>query len=259
MSNYKVIYHGADSEGGEGHFFVELVDENGTSNFYGFHPTNNPLLAKAQIKTDDNISYLDNLQSGDSHIYAEQILTEEGYNNVKNFIEDKQTNAGWYFVVANNCIDFCQDVYKITGVEGNFTNYFTKEDLLKIDTLGDGDNLGGGEYAFYKYGSSDYESPYETIKDYYQATNRALYELYKITTGNPIITLDEILHNNNQTPTEWLEEMSQTLGTSLEEFKASFTDYLKDYLYNLPVGEALADILSAQLDLIFLKKVDTKA
>jgi hypothetical protein len=225
-NDYKIIYHGADSEG-RGHFFVELVDENGNSSFYGFHPSGNFFKSEKEVRTDDNINYLGNIGIGD-HIYKEQTISKEQYNTVINIINSEMLNISDYYLPKNNCIDFCQKVYESTGEEGTFTQLFSRDELLTIDKIGtDNVNLGGGEYALYKYGASDYETSgsifEEFLKDSFQGANPALYNLLDFQESMTTTPLGSIA--------DWLSDLSSMSKGIMTSWKDIWDSVIGGFSY----------------------------
>ena len=129
MSDYKIVFHGADTDG-VGHFFIE-VQKDGVSNFYGFAPeVQGDPYGAGKVFDDQQRYYDDAINNNWDIVSKEMLLTEDEYSNLISYIDYVNNDSGTYVVWDRNCIDFCEGAYEsIKGInsQDNFTNFFGLE------------------------------------------------------------------------------------------------------------------------------------
>ncbi len=134
-----------------GHVFVGLTDNNGNTKYYGYYPKDTidsvygegiVLDEKLKDKEDETTRVETAKQSGP---IAENYLTDDQYNDINNYIQDRIENPGDYFLAGeigeqtDNCATFIGDVLDAGGIDngfGNVPNWF-EDDKKFYDMYGD--------------------------------------------------------------------------------------------------------------------------
>lgn len=87
-------------------------------------------------------------------------LTKEQYEKGIEFAKETVQNPGNYVLIGTNCINFVQDVYKEIGFTGYFTENFSKNELIAINSRLSSyisKSFPSGDIAWYEHGLSKTE------------------------------------------------------------------------------------------------------
>ena len=102
-----------------GHSFIRLDDGNGNVEYVGFGPTSNSM-ASMILGIDVEGEFIDDSNT-DWNVAKVYTLTDEQYNEIKNYITKMKSSVPAYNIETYNCTTFAVSVVKIAGAAvGNF-------------------------------------------------------------------------------------------------------------------------------------------
>uniref|UniRef100_UPI0035AF5726 hypothetical protein n=1 Tax=Ferrovibrio sp. TaxID=1917215 RepID=UPI0035AF5726 len=106
-----------------GHFSIELMRPDGTSENYGFYPSGNPILSKGQLTNDaiKKAGFTDRLTSNAIPITStEAQKVDKVFQKIKN-------DPSLYFVAGNNCQELLDTVLKESGIKAKSEDFLSEK------------------------------------------------------------------------------------------------------------------------------------
>jgi hypothetical protein len=117
-----------------GHFYLEYVFPDGESEFYGKYPEVKSPIWPGKIETTEEEERFKRTTNSESIITKEVVLSREGFEASKSYMESMVNSPGVYVANIADCISLVQEAYVKAGQGGDFVDLFNRQELSELGT-----------------------------------------------------------------------------------------------------------------------------